>query len=660
MSEQVLDPRMGDWLADGPVRAPVGSFEAILAGVEGATQDRPPLRLAGGAVRVSPQRLAMAAAVVVAVTAAGGYLLRDPIQDALAPEHAPGDLLYAFPETRTILAADGGPTDAVTRTVVGRLPDGGAFVIAVACTGDGEVAVEVIDTQMQGWLDESGEPAVPEPYRRLVVPCDDRIATTTYHTLDPQLGEDGLEVQVAADAGVTWRAAVGELRDPPSEPAFPSVNPAEGDLLLAESQALLANGPPESAGGIYVDAGSARSVTILVQCLGDPITIWSDLGQPSVTGEPIERVTCDDPGRTVSVKIDTTGQFDARGVSEGFTWVRLAATVPQDGTPTRPEAPPLPAGIADVLFADRDRENVAFGSLGGNTQTVVRIDEAGSGRPGGGHVAIARPDGSGGTVLELWSIADAAPVATLATIEGADVYDSWVDPTHEQVFYGTVSGLGVGEWRRVAFDGSGNTLVASTPIAGLREAKAVLAIDDAQFVAQWCPLIGSCERAVYDAAAGEVTRTTRSDEGMCDLLGVGGAKVVVRSPACDGSPDEQRILAEDLATGATTELLQGVAYGSVFLGSAGPQVLLVRPGELESVIEVVGLDGSGRREIARLDQESGLTPSVSPLRLPAGDWVLLAGYLGDSPTQAVQTPIPILLNVVTGEQIELRNLPGGE
>jgi hypothetical protein len=341
-------------------------------------------------------------------------------------------------------------------------------------------------------------------------------------------------------------------------------------------------------------------------------------------------------------------------------WVRLAATVPQGGTPTRPEAPPLPAGMADVLFADGDRENVAFGSLGGNTQTVIRIDEASIGRPGGGHVAIARPSGTGETVLELWSIVDASPVATLATIEGADVYDSWVDATHEQVFYGTVSGLGVGEWRRVAFDGSGDTPVASTPIAGLREAKAVLAIDDAHFVAQWCPLIGSCERAVYDTTTGEVTRTTRSDGGICDLLGAGGGMMVVRAPACDGPPDEQRILAEDLATGATTELLQGVAYGSVFLGPAGPQVLLVRPGEFESVIEVVGIDGSGRREVARIDHDSGMTPNVSPLRLPAGDWVLLAGYLGDSPTQAVQTPIPILLNVVTGEQIELVNLPGGE
>jgi hypothetical protein len=221
-----------------------------------------------------------------------------------------------------------------------------------------------------------------------------------------------------------------------------------------------------------------------------------------------------------------------------------------------------------------------------------------------------------------------------------------------------VSDLGAGEWRRVAFDGTGNTVIASPLIAGLREAKAVLAIDDAHFVAMWCPLIGACERAVYDAATGEVTRTTRSDEGICDLLGVGGGKVVVRSPACDAPTEKQRITTEDLATGATTELLRGVVYGGVFLGSAGPQVLLVRPGEFESVIEVVGIDGSGRREVARMEHESWMTPHVSPLRLPAGDWVLLAGYLGDSPTQAVQTPIPILLNVVTGEQIELPNLPG--
>ncbi len=46
------------------------------------------------------------------------------------------------------------------------------------------------------------------------------------------------------------------------------------------------------------------------------------------------------------------------------------------------------------------------------------------------------------------------------------------------------------------------------------------------------------------------------------------------------------------------------------------------------------------------------------LRLPDG-WILLAGgSLGDFPWQrAFDRPVPVLLNLVTGERIELVNLP---
>ena len=61
------------------------------------------------------------------------------------------------------------------------------------------------------------------------------------------------------------------------------------------------------------------------------------------------------------------------------------------------------------------------------------------------------------------------------------------------------------------------------------------------------------------------------------------------------------------------------------------------------------------------EHESGFDPRLSNVRLPAGDWILLAGPVGDTPVLAsIGRPVPVLLNVVTGERIELPNLPSSE
>jgi len=46
------------------------------------------------------------------------------------------------------------------------------------------------------------------------------------------------------------------------------------------------------------------------------------------------------------------------------------------------------------------------------------------------------------------------------------------------------------------------------------------------------------------------------------------------------------------------------------------------------------------------------------VRMPGG-WILLAGgAMGDFPWQrAIDRPVPLLVNVVTGESVELVNLP---
>jgi hypothetical protein len=657
MSDLTVDPRMLDWLADGPTRAPSGSFDAIMAGVAAAPQERAGLRLAGRPIRVTTPQLALAAALVVAVAGVGVVLVRQPLLDAIAGPRAPDDLLYAFPETRTVLEATGGPSESADRTTVGTLPNEAALVIAVDCVGRGEVTVQVVDPSVLGPAEGESGGEEPTPYAELPVRCGAGVATLRYATFDAPGGQ-ALEVRVVADPGTTWRAAVGQVRSVPGKPAFDAVQPGEGELLLSEGL----TSPVAGAGwtpGVAFDPAGAASVTLVAQCLGDPITVVRDGAEDDIAGVPVARLSCAEAGEPQAVEIAVDGPGWARATSDGFTWVRLSAVATPADAPTRPQAPPLPGGLGDVLFAEGDRENVAFGSLGGNRQTIVRLDASVVGKAGGGFVAIAHPIDSGATALELWSIANAAPVATLAIIDGAEVFDSWVDATHEQVFYGTVTPLGVGEWRRVALDGSGDTLVGRTPM-GLREAIGMLAVDDAQFVAQWCPLIGSCERAIYDTTTGDVRTVTRADDGICNLVGVVGGQLIAQSPGCDAPAGEQRITAEDLDDGSITTLVEGPAGAAVFPGPEGPQVLVFHPGDTQSVVEVVGIDGTGRREVARIDHESGLNPYVSPLRLPAGDWILLAGPLADTPTQHMLTPIPVLLNVVTGEQIALPNLPGGE
>ena len=44
--------------------------------------------------------------------------------------------------------------------------------------------------------------------------------------------------------------------------------------------------------------------------------------------------------------------------------------------------------------------------------------------------------------------------------------------------------------------------------------------------------------------------------------------------------------------------------------------------------------------------------------MPDGDWVLLAGPVGDTPGGGTGASGPVLLNIATGEKVELRNLPG--
>jgi hypothetical protein len=650
VTDTMLDPRISAWLDDGPSRAPDAAFDQIVATVATTPRLRPVLHL--GSRPVFRQQLAAAAVILVTVIGAG-IVLRQPLIDVVSPPPIADDLLAAHPETRTILSTQGGPSPVAERSIVGVLPQDRALVVAAACEGTGGIRVEVLpDIDLA-----PGEPPLT-PYRQAVIPCDGEVGELVYATLvDPT--SDTLQLIVDADAGTTWRLAMGELRDTPTEPAFPATEPGEGRLLLTDGPPMLSNGAPAETGGIGFDPRGVTSVVALVQCLGDPVTVWASTGAPGedeITGSPIERLTCDDASLTTEVPLPGTAFGNVRAVSEGFTWTRLAAAAAADSRTARPAAPALPDGLGDAWFAEGDGEAAAFGRLGSNEQAIVRIDGVHVGKPGGEFVAIATPDGNGGTTLDLWSIPDAEPVARLATLDGAQVFGSWVDATHRQVFYGRSDVLGVAQYHRVAFDGSGDVQIAGTPIGGLEEAQAGLAIDDSSFMVQWCPRIGDCERVVYDTATGELASVARGNERMCGLYGIAAGTLVGMAPGCDG---EVGVVAEPLSGGDRLPL-SGGAQAVIVPTADGPRVVLLTTGETTSTLSAVGLDGRDSRDVATFEHESGSNPYLSDLRLPAPGWVLLAGSLADTPTNPISQPRAELVNVETGERIELPNLPGGD
>lgn len=109
----------------------------------------------------------------------------------------------------------------------------------------------------------------------------------------------------------------------------------------------------------------------------------------------------------------------------------------------------------------------------------------------------------------------------------------------------------------------------------------------------------------------------------------------------------------------TEELVDmGETLGVVIPGSSGPQFVYAVIGETEATYRAVGLDGGQTRDIGTFDivfPAMSVTPSLVPLPLP--DWVLLARELVDSPIFNGARPAPRLVNVTTGETIELVNLP---
>lgn len=655
MTEQTFDQRVQDWLASGPAGLPTGALEAALDATQGVRQDRPRPRIAGRPI--ARRTLLLAAAVGLIVAAAGIGVVGGLFADGTSEQST---ILVDFPEAATVLERAGGPSTAAETVVLGTLPARPHLVVGASCTGSAPLVVKAHDRSLQVNPDEVPAGADPQLARTITVPCDGSVAVTG---LDQPAGPPTagpLELSLDVPAGVAWRIAVGELTSVPDQPAFPDVQPSEDAFFIQpmsrEPWLIIAG---RFGIGVQVPEDAGR-FEVLVQCAGDPIQVTAldylrdPAGAP--TGETTS-IDCSDPGKTTAVPFETQERsMDVAAISRGVTWVRLRPQAFGTGVSDLPEAPELPAGIAEVPFVESDGNYVAIGTLGGNRQTLVQVTGSAVGPIGGGVFGVRRDGQAGGQRLELWSVEEGGPIVEITSTDAtASVYPGPTDGTHGWHYYAIIR-LGFAfEWHRVALDGTNDTIVTTVEPGWTVPPNGRLAIDDSVFVVDRCHPTG-CTRVISDGATATVREVPLEGDPTCELVGIVDGLAIARSgPSCDNATT--RPLTSQPLDGGPRQLVTELAGSTILVRtSSGPRAVILESKETQSTVYSVDLAGGTPREVLAFEETSS-TRSPQDLRLPAGDWVLVGVALGDIPTAQIGRNAPFLLNIATGESIELVNLP---
>ena len=649
MTESTFEGRVHTWLEAGPTELPPDAIGNVVAAIDGLAQDRPALRVFRRAI--TPFHLRLAAAAIVLLIGTGAAIwVRSSISD-VANQRDPSDLLYAFPDTTTVIEQSGVTSTEQTLVEIGGLHAQGAFELVGSCLGgDGMVAQVFLPAGIQA-VPSGGDAPPPQriPWETLLINCDGLVQHRTINTQTLPAGENA-EVALTVSPGVTWRFAVGEYRASSGAPTFPVLEPEVGFYVVMDLPATLVTSelgfgvePPERA----------DVIAVVVRCTGDPISLSDE------SGDPPTRILCDDRSEVARVRFSAIGRraLNFRVTTEGITWVRATAEADGEIMSDLPTAPPLPPGIADVRFAESDGQYLAFGSLGSNRQTTVHAPDTFVGVPGGDFITTIQraPDG---TRVDLWSISTASKIRTLALIDQADNFGpSWVDATHERVYYTVFKANFTAEWHRVAFDGTEDRIIATAP-DGSVISDGALALDDSMFVVEWCPIAGPCTRVVDDIASGETRQIEPDGDRTCAIRGVvSGQIVALTGPTC-AEGDSFYVSVQDVDGGPRRRLVDGTSSGVVARASDGDRYIYWLLEGKRTTHFAVPISGGEASMLATVEHDGVFELPASTLRLPVGDWILLSGPLGGTPSnQRLPTVVPRLLNVVTRETIELVNLP---
>jgi hypothetical protein len=522
----------------------------------------------------------------------------------------------------------------------------GDLLLAAACLGPGELTLEVRMPGLGGG----------DPFPALVSLCDGEPSVIRYQGF-----EGAWEIQLVAvhvARGTSWRLAVGEL--PAADGPAPSFEPIAGrpgwwPLWDGGEAFLVQPAPGTGVGPIIPD--DVTTLGIYVQCSGDVATVSVTREEPGdvepieteiecSTGEPAYVEVAVVAGEKLNIWIKPTEPAFVRWVTEVD-----AMPVSTYGSP-----PELPADIAGVEFVHSNGTYVALGTLGGERQVLVPRRGVGPDNLADGGRAAVGVNGQQGARLELYDVSTGELLSVIAEHPaGQFIRQTWVDAEREQVFYTVFSQPAERlEVHRVAFDGTGQQLVINA--GGTQERGGAGLVGDA-FMFDACRPDLTCRRRLIDTATLEVTTYSfELDAEMCDVVGATDSHVVWRTGySCQAfGVDNLLVMSFD---STDQRLMTDVGAGSLVNTSAGWSMLYSQAPQSD--------------EYDLLDIETGASRSLGAM--PAGfvrirnvglpqDWILLAPWygLGDFPRSHMLLPVgqpPILLNVLSGEVIELVNLP---
>ena len=326
----------------------------------------------------------------------------------------------------------------------------------------------------------------------------------------------------------------------------------------------------------------------------------------------------------------------------------------------------MPAAVASAPYVVSDASVVGFGTIGGSEQRILEMAGAQPGRPAGDLLPVAVSNEALGARLDLVSVSSGGVLRTLVAVPApAFIFDSWADTSRGRIYYGVGRESAV-EFRSVAVDGSDDRLLATVAREDLTGFTAELAFDGSAFVVDACHAGSGCARTIVDAQTGTVGTVDRAADPICKILGIVDAEIIGTSrPTCreDGVTSvvavpidgERRVLMDD----APREIVDAV-------------IVTTREGVKAVYVGEVAAGGSAVT-VAVLDVATGVTshlppsdvgdPRLVPYPLARLDGLVLlaGGGMGDFPWQkSFDRPVPVLLDVATGERIELVNLPHWE
>jgi hypothetical protein len=535
------------------------------------------------------------------------------------------------------------------------------FIGALRCWGPGSARLLVVIPDQQP-VPSDAPTGEPEPSLIGEAECNGETEMAPYlRSIPASVAEFGLEVP----AGASWQVEVGEfLADIGVQPSsYGSLEGSDGWTVMhdfAHTELLI----PGHGTGIAVQLPTGAEVMA--------VTLWcSGSATAAITTTVVDQaadVQCPSPDEGQRVEFEVAGK-DIAEVSvntDDPIWVRLMIEVDAFQPRAYPSPSPIAPDLASASYAEVRRVGLsssylARGRLGEPSSGYISVPGAITAFAAENHVLVGIGDANGaGRRLELWSMDSTEPLRVLAeTAAPAMLGESWLDLVREQVFYSVwATPVGPMSIHRVGLDGTGSRELMELAAEPLRGGPA-FAIDGSVLVMDVCgPALNDCTRRIIDSTTLRIEQheLPPMPEG-CSLIGAVTNSAVL---TCFGADGEASVVVESLdGSGRRETTLSSGVGGHLVETDDGPAVLLQ---QFDSVGATSwrALVLEEQREVALFDGAATDLSSVYRLNLHLPpNWLLfVSAELTDFPGfQTSGRQVPTLVNVLTGELIQLFHLP---